>query len=221
MHLLAYGGRNDNLFVGAMSESLFFPAQPYVNELEYQFDRLTQQVSCLSVEPEEQLACLRNQDVISLQAANHAQHFPGHEGPLLPIFYWTPCVDGDFLQDLPYRLMRRGQFLNVPILFGTNTDGICSHVIYPTVQNSALSSSLSTISLIPPSQNRRLSIRPQLPHPLRLHQLLHNQLPPPHPLRRRQHHLPLPTAPSPSKPQPLVSNHQPRLRRSHFHLSLQ
>lgn len=122
MHLLAYGGRNDNLFVGAMSESLFFPAQPYVHELEYQFDRLVQQVGCSSVKPEEQLACLRSQNVTTLQAANHAQHFPGRDGPLLPIFYWTPCVDGDFLQGLPYRLMRNGRFLNVPILFGTNTD---------------------------------------------------------------------------------------------------
>lgn len=124
MHLLAYGGRNDKLFVGAMSESLFFPAQPYVRELEYQFDRLAQQVGCWNVEPEEQLTCLRNQDVTSLQAANHAQHFPGHDdGPLLPIFYWTPCVDGDFLQDLPYRLMREGRLLDdVPVLFGTNTN---------------------------------------------------------------------------------------------------
>ena len=79
MHLLAYGGRNDNLFVGAMSESLFFPAQPYVRELEYQFDRLAQQVGCSSVIPEEQLTCLRSQNVATLQAANHAQHFPGHD----------------------------------------------------------------------------------------------------------------------------------------------
>lgn len=125
MHLLAYGGRNDNLFVGTMSESLFFPAQPYVHELEYQFDRLVQQAGCSRVKPEEQLACLRSQNVTTLQAANHAQHFPGRDdGPLLPIFYWTPCVDGDFLQDLPYRLMRNGRFLKVPILFGTNTDGM-------------------------------------------------------------------------------------------------
>lgn len=128
MHLLAYGGRNDNLFVGAMSESLFFPAQPYVRELEYQFDRLAQQVGCSGVTPEEQLTCLRTQDVTPLQAANHAQHFPGRDGPLLPIFYWTPCVDGDFLQDLPYRLIQRGRLLNVPIFFGTNTDGMCAHM---------------------------------------------------------------------------------------------
>ncbi|KAK3396478.1 alpha/beta-hydrolase [Sordaria brevicollis] len=125
MHLLAYGGRNDNLFVGAMSESLFFPAQPYLHELEYQFDRLVQQAGCSDVKPEDQLGCLRSQNVTTLQAANRAQHFPGREddGPLLPIFYWTPCVDGDFLPDLPYRLMRDGRFLKeVSILFGTNTD---------------------------------------------------------------------------------------------------
>ncbi|KAK3949756.1 Alpha/Beta hydrolase protein [Pseudoneurospora amorphoporcata] len=164
MHLLAYGGRNDNLFVGAMSESLFFPAQPYVRELEYQFDRLAQQVGCSHVNPQEQLACLRRQDVTSLQAANHAQHFPGHDGPLLPIFYWTPCVDGDFLQDLPYRLMRKGRFLNLPLLFGTNTDE-GSVFAYNSLTPSDFTNFLTTNypHLTPSDLASILSLYPQLP----------------------------------------------------------
>lgn len=211
MHLLAYGGRNDNLFVGAMSESLFFPAQPYVKELEYQFDRLAQQVGCSIVDSEEQLTCLRSQNVTSLQAANHAQHFPGHGGPLLPIFYWTPCVDGDFLQDLPYRLIRRGRLLSVPILFGTNTDGMCSysiqgHIIltsyHPSFHSHLLPIPVLDItSLItsPPSlhqKNRRVSFRLRLPHPLRPHQLLHHQLPPSYPLRHAPYPFALPATAS-------------------------
>ncbi|KAJ4417773.1 hypothetical protein N0V85_001708 [Neurospora sp. IMI 360204] len=164
MHLLAYGGRNDNLFVGAMSESLFFPAQPYVRELEYQFDRLAQQVGCSGVTPEEQLTCLRTQDVTSLQAANHAQHFPGRDGPLLPIFYWTPCVDGDFVQDLPYRLIQRGRLLNVPILFGTNTDE-GSVFAYNSLTPSDLTSFFTTNypHLTPSDTHQILSLYPQLP----------------------------------------------------------
>lgn len=121
MHLVAYGGRNDNLFVGGMAESVFFPAQPFVWELEYQFDRLLSQTGCDSVARVQQMACLRNQDVSVLQAANQAQPFPGRREP--PLFYWTPCVDGDFLRDIPYRLFKRGQFVRVPMVFGVATNG--------------------------------------------------------------------------------------------------
>lgn len=125
MHLVAYGGRNDNLFVGAMAESVFLPAQPYLSELEYQFDRVTSQTGCASVARGQQMACLRSKDVALLQAVNHAQAFPGCSEPPVPLFYWTPCVDGNFLHDLPYRLYERGQFVRVPMLFGTSNNGEC------------------------------------------------------------------------------------------------
>jgi len=125
MHMVAYGGRDDHLFVGAMAESVFFPAQPLVAELEFQFDRVLEQTGCRSSHeaPDRQMACLRRQDAGLLQAANHAQPFPGRPDPPLPLFYWTPCVDGDFLTDLPYRLFEKRQFVAVPVLFGTSTNG--------------------------------------------------------------------------------------------------
>lgn len=126
MHLVAYGGRNDELFVGGMAESIFFPAQPFVRELEYQFDRVINQTGCVGVAPAQQMACLRGKDVSLLQAANVAQSFPGRTEPPLPLFYWTPCVEGEFLQDLPYRLFEKGQFVSVPIVFGTSTNGASS-----------------------------------------------------------------------------------------------
>ncbi|KAK0730694.1 Alpha/Beta hydrolase protein [Lasiosphaeris hirsuta] len=122
MHMVAYGGRNDNLFVGAMAESVFFPAQPFVPELEYQFDRVIRQTGCSKVARPKQIACLRSKDVAALQASNYAQPFPGRSQPPMPLFYWTPCIDGDFLRDLPYTLFRRGSFVDVPVLFGTDTD---------------------------------------------------------------------------------------------------
>jgi hypothetical protein len=124
MHLVAYGGRNDGLFVGGMSESLFFPAQPPVRELEYQFDRVVSQTGCDGVARGQQMACLRAKDVAVLQSPNYAQPFPGRPDPPMPLFYWTPCVDGDFLRDLPYRLFEKGQFINVPMVFGTSTNGL-------------------------------------------------------------------------------------------------
>jgi acetylcholinesterase len=123
LHMVAYGGRNDNLFVGGMAESVFFPAQPFVPELEYQFDRMVEQTGCDSAPPAQQMSCLRSKDSSSLQAVNYAQSFPGRQGPPLPLFYWTPCIDGDFIRDLPYNLFQQGHFINVPILFGTSTNG--------------------------------------------------------------------------------------------------
>ena len=123
MHLVAYGGRNDKLFVGAMAESIFFPAQPFVHELEYQFDRVVSQTGCDNLASDQQMACLRSKNLVPLQAANHAQAFPGRSEPPMPLFYWTPCIDGQFLRQLPYRLFKDGQFIRVPMVFGTSTNG--------------------------------------------------------------------------------------------------
>lgn len=123
MHLVAHGGRDDNLFVGAMAESVFFPAQPFVPELEYQFDRFAHHTGCDNTSRSDQMACLRSQPIAVLQDANTAQPFPGQYESPYPLFYWTPCIDGDFLQDLPYALINQGKIIDVPVLFGTDTDG--------------------------------------------------------------------------------------------------
>ncbi|KAB5580454.1 Alpha/Beta hydrolase protein [Coniochaeta sp. 2T2.1] len=122
LHLSAYGGRDDGLFVGAISESLFFPAQPYVHELEWQFDRVLQAVGCYSYDSAAAMACLRSQDMETLQSLNIALAFPGRTAPPNPLFYWTPCIDGDFIQDLPDVLFETGRFLKMPVIFGTDTD---------------------------------------------------------------------------------------------------
>lgn len=120
LHLTAYGGRNDSLFTAAIAESVFFPAQPFVPQLEYQFDRLTNATGCAGQADE--LACLRGLDVAVLQAQNVPSPFPGRTASPVPLFYWTPCIDGDFLQDLPYTLFAQGKFLKVPLLFGNDND---------------------------------------------------------------------------------------------------
>lgn len=120
LHLMAFGGRNDNLFSAGIAESVFFPAQPFVPQLEYQFDRLVNATNC-AVQLD-QLACLRALDTKTLQAQNVPSIFPGRTEPPLPLFYWTPCIDGDFLQDLPYNLLAQGKFLDVPLLFGNDND---------------------------------------------------------------------------------------------------
>ena len=121
---MAYGGRDDGLFVGGVSESLFFPAQPYLSELEWQFDRVVQHAGCGAVDLGAQMKCLRGKDVAELQAVNLASAFPGRAAPPTPLFYWTPCVEGDMIEDLPYLLFEQGRFIKVPVLFGTDTNGI-------------------------------------------------------------------------------------------------
>jgi len=100
--------------VGAIGESPFFPTQPQVSELEWQFERYVNNTPCAGSADE--ISCLRLQSVGTLQAANIASPYPGKTGN--PIFYWTPTIDGDLLQDYPYRLLEQGKFVKVPILFG-------------------------------------------------------------------------------------------------------
>lgn len=120
LHLVAYGGRNDSLFSAAIAESIFFPAQPYVPQLEYQFDRLTNATGCSTAV--DQLACLRNLDTTTLQAQNVPFPFPGRTASPVPLFYWTPCIDGEFLEDLPYNLIAQEKFVRVPLLFGNDNN---------------------------------------------------------------------------------------------------
>ncbi|KAF3346109.1 Neuroligin-4 like protein [Verticillium longisporum] len=114
----AYGGRNDNLFVGAMAQSAFFPAQPHVSDLEYQFDRVLDEVGCRSAQ--DKMKCLRGTSMGTLQRANDISPFPGRIHA--PHFYWTPCVDGDLLVDYPSVLFKTGNFVQVPVLFGVCKD---------------------------------------------------------------------------------------------------
>lgn len=126
MHLIANGGRDDGLFHGAILESIFFPAQPFVGELGWQFERVLNQTGCKGGNSTEgEMDCLRNTDVKVLQeVANHAQPFPGKADPPLPVFYWTPCVDGELIQDFPYKLFKQGKNVKVPIMMGTASNGM-------------------------------------------------------------------------------------------------
>lgn len=117
-HLTAYGGRNDNLFVGAIGESVFMPWQPSVSELEFQFTGVVGATTCSTVT--DQMTCLRNLSTTALQAQNKAGRYPNATAPAL--FYWTAAVDGDLIRDYPLRSLSAGKVINVPIIFGADTD---------------------------------------------------------------------------------------------------
>ncbi|KAI4601414.1 hypothetical protein KJ359_011543 [Pestalotiopsis sp. 9143b] len=115
-HLTAYGGADQTLFHAAIVESLFLPTQPSVPELEWQLDRLLTQTGC------DDMSCLRGKDLGALQAFNVPSAFPGRTAAPLPLFYWGPCIDGNFSQDYIYNLFDQGNFVDVPILIGTDND---------------------------------------------------------------------------------------------------
>ncbi|KAJ9157221.1 Carboxylic ester hydrolase [Pleurostoma richardsiae] len=122
LHLAAYGGRDDGLFAGAVAESVFFPAQPWAEELDWQFDRLVADVGCDDAGGADQLDCLRSKDTAVLQGANVPSAFPNATSYPLPLFYWTPCIDGDLIQDLPYTMFEKGNLIKVPVLFGNDNN---------------------------------------------------------------------------------------------------
>ncbi|KAH8675740.1 Alpha/Beta hydrolase protein [Xylariales sp. PMI_506] len=120
LHLIANGGVDEHLFRGAIAESTFFPYQPPVAQLEWQFDLVLAQLGCTNTM--DQMQCLRSQDVTALQLTNNPSPFPGRTASPLPLFYWTPCVDGELLQDLPHTMFENGDFIDVPMIFGTDND---------------------------------------------------------------------------------------------------
>ncbi|KPM41752.1 hypothetical protein AK830_g4796 [Neonectria ditissima] len=120
LHLAAYGGRDDGLFAGAIAESTFFPGQQDASDLEYQYNSVISEAHCEGAD--DKMACLRGKSANDLQNINHSGPFNGRTG--LPNFYWAPCTDGDFLRDTAYNMYGRGDFVKVPILFGSCTNGI-------------------------------------------------------------------------------------------------
>lgn len=121
LQLAAYGGRDDGLFVGAIAESVFWPGQFAYDNVTYQYDRVVNATGCTD-DPDGEMACLRGKTVEEVQECNVDGAFEGRVGH--PNFYWGPVTDGDFLHDTPYNMFSRGDFVKVPLLFGSNTNGI-------------------------------------------------------------------------------------------------
>jgi acetylcholinesterase len=118
--LTAYGGRNENLFVGGISESPFLPTHRTVAECEFQFDRFAANVSCSGTR--DPLDCLRSKDTATLQSADIVSPFPGGPSNVEPDWYFLPVVDGTFSPDYLYNMLERGQVTRVPVIVGDDTD---------------------------------------------------------------------------------------------------
>ncbi|PNP39497.1 hypothetical protein TGAMA5MH_08515 [Trichoderma gamsii] len=117
-HLTAYAAKKDNqLFVGAIPESPFWPTLRTVEAMEFQYQQLLANANCSS------LACLRGLDTQTLISASPNAPFTGaaSSNPL-PLWYWLPVIDGDLITDHLYDNFERGHFIRVPVLVGDDTD---------------------------------------------------------------------------------------------------
>ncbi|KAI1026214.1 hypothetical protein LB504_011171 [Fusarium proliferatum] len=118
LQLVAYGGKDDGLFAGAIAESTFMPGLPSPDDLQYQYDRVVNATDC--AEADDTLKCLRGIKSADLQSHNAKAPFDGRT--YRSYFYWAPTTDGDMFPDLPSKLYEKGEFVRVPLLSGSCTN---------------------------------------------------------------------------------------------------
>ncbi|KAJ5683548.1 hypothetical protein N7462_006713 [Penicillium macrosclerotiorum] len=119
-HLTAYGGRDLNLFVGAVAESVFWPTQRSVAEMAFQYQNFLEVTGCdVSADP---LSCLRSLDITMIQKHNVKKPFPGGSDSPVPLWYFLPVVDGDLVPDRLYSLFQQGKFIHVPLMVTDDTN---------------------------------------------------------------------------------------------------
>ncbi|KAJ4287289.1 hypothetical protein N0V90_012687 [Kalmusia sp. IMI 367209] len=113
IHLVAYGGRDDKLFRGAVMESgapLLLGSKYNASLEQSKYDKLIEATGCSS--SSDSLQCLRNLNYTALNAALN--------GTAADTFF--PYADGDLIQGSIYDQLEAGKFVHVPIIIGTNTD---------------------------------------------------------------------------------------------------
>jgi carboxylesterase type B len=111
-HLVAYGGRDDGLFRGAIAESgnPLALGRPTWDESQSYYDNVTEAVGCSNAT--DRLACLR-----SVPFATLDQVF---SDTWSNIFF--PQPDGDFIVESTHSQLLSGNFVKVPFLIGANSD---------------------------------------------------------------------------------------------------
>jgi carboxylesterase type B len=139
IHMSAYGGRNDGLFIAVAAESQSFGSQMRVEDAQYQYDGLVQRTGCGA--SSDTLACLRKTDISVLAKNNAAMPIPGGAGgnpvfpysgkllfpssisdevPMLTIL--TDVIDGDFIREKTYDAYANARYIRVPAIFGDVTN---------------------------------------------------------------------------------------------------
>ena len=115
MHLVAYGGRNDNLFRAGIQESggaALGSRIPTVKTAQPGYDAVVNATGCSG--SSDTLACLRTIPAAKLSAVFNSS--------VTENISFTPAIDNDFLVSSGTTALRKGQFVKVPLLIGANHD---------------------------------------------------------------------------------------------------
>lgn len=119
-HLVAYGGRDDKLFRAAISESGYssaFTGYPTVAQWQPIYDYIIQETNCTGAA--DTLACLRTIPTDALSTVFNSTFNGSNIGS---DSNFSPQIDGDFLQASGTTQEKKGQFVQVPYLLGSNFD---------------------------------------------------------------------------------------------------
>jgi carboxylesterase type B len=112
--LIAYGGRDDKLFRGAIMESgnpVYYGSMSGGGTYQPLFNQLAVNVSCNNTL--DRLECLRKVPFSKLNAAINTTKLANA---------WSPAVDGDFIKQYGSLELKAGHFVRVPIIDGANSD---------------------------------------------------------------------------------------------------
>ncbi|KAJ6579632.1 Alpha/Beta hydrolase protein [Mycena vulgaris] len=120
-HLIAEGGEDKSLFQQAMGDSpplIYLPhyTDPFVEDL---FTKFVQLAGCGDRGIDSaKMACLRAASTNTIAVAGHDTH----ANLTSSLFPFGPIADGSFIRERPVEAFRNGNFIRVPVMFGSNTN---------------------------------------------------------------------------------------------------
>lgn len=118
IHLTARNGTDRGYFQAVAAESPSFATTLTVDESKYWYRHFATRLGCVG---SDSLGCLRGKTAKELQEQNF--NIPLPLAANAPNYMYTPIIDGEYLPDYTYNLIRDGKFIKVPSIFGDDTNG--------------------------------------------------------------------------------------------------
>lgn len=116
-HYSAFGGRDDDLFRGAISQSGYYATAPYTAQKRTaeneSWQGLVNGTKCAKDDGgAAQLQCLRGLSFEEFKAAANGTYETN----------WGPVVDGDLVEEDLQSLFRKGKYVKRPLMITANSD---------------------------------------------------------------------------------------------------
>lgn len=118
LHLVADGGK-ENLFSGAIAQSVYRAPLPLPEQQVPLFQFYANQVGCGAGDVKTKLACLRKADVSAIARAQDAASSPAFNGSYRA---FHPVLDGKTFSDYPTQAILAGRYAKVPLIVGATSN---------------------------------------------------------------------------------------------------